>query len=427
MGCPAQERALGEVRRAGHLGPKRREVANTSAMYVQNPSGMPTLARRLRGCRVRSAASTPRPLPALLAKDVGQALRCDGDGVDTPRRVLLPNYTVAMFRESVERVARLQRTTALDLVIAYSIKTSPAPELLGLARDSGMWAEAIAQTEVGHAMAQGFSAEKIVLNGPAKWWPAPVKVPRYGAIFCDSLEELRGLCKRVAQRDVCAESVGVRLRPATVNSRFGIPLHEPAVLAEVIARLNRLPRGQGLGFHFHLASSMFGVRTWHSLAEHFLAAVGILCNRLRGRRITVSFGGGWHPDDWTDFLQGEFRRLVATCAHDLPMVQRVILEPGKALSQRSMGLLTRVLEVRRARSSVELVVDGSIAELPDVKSHPHRIVSLTPFGKHTLWGPGGDGVLGRLCMEFDILSEGVQVPRTIKAGDLLAYLDAGAY
>lgn len=394
-------------------------------MSVQNPSGMATLARLLRG-RGKGLAVEPKPAaPALLLQDVQRILRTGW--AETPRRFLLPDYATSTFRESASLLDRLQPAGQPDLVMAYSIKTNPSPELLGLARDAGLWAEAIAQSEVTHAVGLGFPPEQIVLNGPGKWWPAPVKTPRYGAIFCDSLQELRMLRPRLSSGDLVADYVGLRLRPATVNSRFGIGLHEPAVLAEAVALLQRLPRRQGLGFHFHIASSLFGVRTWHSLAENFLAAVGLLCDRLRGRPVVVSFGGGWHPDDWSDFLRGEFRQLVTACRRQLPMVRRIILEPGKALSQRSMCLLTHVLEVRRSRTRAELVVDASVAELPDVRSHPHRIASLGPSGGLALWGAGPDRVLGRLCMEFDILSDSVQAPKTVRRGDLLAYLDAGAY
>lgn len=394
-------------------------------MYVQNPSGMPTLARRLRTHRSRRAGSGAHLIPPLLLKDAGKALR--SHGTETPRRLLLPNYAASAFREAANRLAQRRRAFSPDLLIAYSIKTNPSPDLLGLARDCGMWAEAIAQTETTHAVGLGFPSEHIVLNGPGKWWPGSSKTPVYGAIFCDSLQELRALHRRVLSGEVRAEAFGVRLRPATVRSRFGIGFHDPSTFGKVVALLNTLPRTQALGFHFHIASSMVGVRTWHSLAENFLAAVEVLCDRLRNRTVTLSFGGGWHPDDWASFLRGELQRLVATCQRRLPMVRRIILEPGKALSQRSMCLLTRVLEVRRSRAYTELVIDGSIAELPDVRSHPHRVVSLNSSGAPVVWGAGHDRVLGRLCMEFDILSDAVHVPRDIREGALVAYLDAGAY
>lgn len=364
------------------------------------------------------------PLPARVLKDVGRILRADSG--DTPRRFLLTSYAASLFKEAAEFLPA-RSSSSPHVVIAYSIKTNPLPELLDLARGTGMWAEAITQCEVAHAISHGIAPEHTVLNGPGKWWPDRIKVAAYGAIFCDSLQELRRLSKLVASRKLETHCLGIRLRPATVNSRFGIDLSDPRAFTEVVRALRQLPRGQGVGFHFHMASSMVGVKTWRYLAENFITAVQVLTGHIGPRPATISFGGGWHPDDWAAFLRKDFQNLLEACRRHLPTVQRIILEPGKALSQRSMCLLTRVLEVRRSRWRTEMVVDGSIAELPDVRSHPHRIVSRTSAGKVGLWGPGNDRILGRLCMEFDILADAIRIPRHIRDGDLVAFLDAGAY
>lgn len=389
-----------------------------------NPSGLPTLTRRLRGRAGEAAAAAP-PLPPLLVKDVQQALR--RDAAETPRRVLLAESAAAAFKTAAAAAARLRAAAGTEVMLAYSIKTNPSPLLLSLARDHGLWAEAIAQSEVTHALSHGFAADQIVLNGPGKWWPAPVKIPSYGAVYCDSVEELRRAGRDLAKGHLAAAFLGIRLRPATVHSRFGIPLHEPGLFRDTVRLLNRLPRRQAVGFHFHIASSMIGVKTWQSLADQFLAAVRLLCDQVRGRDVAVSLGGGWHPDDWDGFLDGSLAELIAACRRVLPRVRLVILEPGKALSQRSMCLLTRVLEVRPRRWSREIVVDASVAELPDLRSHPHPIVSLSRSGRVAAWKPGYDRVFGRLCMEYDILSEALAAPDHLRAGDAIAFLNAGAY
>ncbi len=367
----------------------------------------------------------PQSLPARVVHDVGRILRAAA--ADTPKRFVLPSYASSLFKEAAACLPKKRKASGPDIVIAYSIKTNPLPELLSLARTHGMWAEAITQYEVAQALSHGIAPAHTVLNGPGKWWPAHLPATSYGAIFCDSLQELRALHPRVVRRQVVTDCLGVRLRPATVTSRFGIDLSDPRVFTEVVQILKRLPRGQGIGFHFHMASSMVGVRTWRYLAENFIMAVALMLQQIGARPATISFGGGWHPDDWTAFLRDDLRRLTEECRRHLPTVRRIILEPGKALSQRAMCLLTRVLEVRRGRERTELVVDGSIAELPDVRSHPHRIVSRNTAGKVAQWEEGGDRILGRLCMEFDILADTVRIPRHIKAGDCLAFLDAGAY
>jgi diaminopimelate decarboxylase len=395
-------------------------------VYVQapHPSGISALAWRLRTNRKPAPVTAP-PLPALLRKDAVRALRHRAG--ETPRRFFFPSYAASCFREAARALVEARAATTIPLVIAYSIKTNPLPDLLDLVRDAGMWAEAISQHEATHALSRGFPSEHIVLNGPAKWWPSPVKVPRFGAVFCDSIEELRLVRQREFREQARADYLGVRLRPATVASRFGISIHRPEVFREVVRALKGLPRNQGIGFHFHVASSLVGVRTWHYLADHFIVAAALLMDRIGPRPLTVSFGGGWHPDEWTLFIRDHLRPLLGRCRHELPTLRRVILEPGKALAQPSMGLVVRVLEVRPRSGYTEIVADGSVAELPDARSHPHRILSLAPSGKPQVWGHGGDRILGRLCMEFDVLADAVRLPRGLKAGDCLAILDAGAY
>ena len=337
---------------------------------------------------------------------------------DTPKRFFLASYSKERFAKAAEATARLGSSPRV--VLAYSIKTNPLPGLLDLARASGMRAEAITQAEVAHALERAFGIGETVLNGPAKWWPEPLPKTGYAAIFCDSLEELRALRRRLVSGRMQARCIGLRLRPATIRSRFGVDLSERASFAAAVRELKALPRDQAIGFHFHQASSAVGVRTWHYLARNFIAAVAVLAEHVGRRPLAVSVGGGWHPDDWDAFLGGELRELATLCRSELPSVRELIVEPGKALAQRSMCLVTRVLEVRKR----ELVVDASVAELPDLPSHPHRFFSLH---SKTAWGAGTSRVLGRLCMEFDIVGDAVRVPRGVKAGDLIAVLDCGAY
>ena len=76
----------------------------------------------------------------------------------------------------------------------------------------------------------------------------------------------------------------------------------------------------------------------------------------------------------------------------------------------------------------EVVVDASIAELPLHFFHPHRILYR---GSDSLvlrqLGRGKTTLLGRLCMEHDIVGTDVELPREAAAGDYLIFCDAGAY
>ena len=89
----------------------------------------------------------------------------------------------------------------------------------------------------------------------------------------------------------------------------------------------------------------------------------------------------------------------------------------------------RVLEIQEHEDDyVEAVVDASIAELPMYFFYPHRMLrqcatsgALTPLGR------GKTHLMGRLCMEHDIVAANVSLPEGTKAGDLLIFCDAGGY
>jgi diaminopimelate decarboxylase len=89
----------------------------------------------------------------------------------------------------------------------------------------------------------------------------------------------------------------------------------------------------------------------------------------------------------------------------------------------------QILEIRNAFGDArEVVVDGSIAELPMYFFYPHRI--LCQDGKNGGWkslNRGKTQLLGRLCMEHDIVASNVELPENAQVGDILVFCDAGAY
>ena len=89
----------------------------------------------------------------------------------------------------------------------------------------------------------------------------------------------------------------------------------------------------------------------------------------------------------------------------------------------------QILEIRDAANGApEVVVDGSIAELPMHFFYPHRI--LCQDGENGDWkslNRGNMQLLGRLCMEHDIVASNVELTGTAQVGYLLVFCDARAY
>jgi hypothetical protein len=103
------------------------------------------------------------------------------------------------------------------------------------------------------------------------------------------------------------------------------------------------------------------------------------------------------------------------------------VEPGKAIAQPTMALVTTVLEVRRTCDVMEAVVNAAISDLPMAPFYPHRVYLRSADGRWESLGGRGDRLLGRICMETDILASDFALPASPCAGDRLVIGDAGAY
>ena len=394
----------------------------------KHPSGMTDLARRL--AETRPVAQEPagearrRPVPEIppaLRWDLDEALAAE---LPTPRRILLP-------RSAQERFARVEgalgtHPAGVEVGFGYSVKTNPHPSLIALAESTGMFAEVISAAEMRQALAAGFPPERVILNGPAQQWPAgPVPDEPLMAAFADSPQTLR---RWLDEGGPEARYLGLRLRPVMLDSRFGTSLRSPRHFAETLSLLRSLPAGQELGLHFHFASDVLGPSRWREVYEgvvHWARAI----QEGTGRAVcALDVGGGWFPDDFDRALLPWLDDLVSEAAELLPELERFFVEPGKAIAQPTMALATTVLEVRRGKKGkTEVVVDAAISDLPMAPFYPHRVYAPAAEGGWEALGAGKDRLLGRICMETDILASDLALPESLREGDRLVIGDAGAY
>jgi diaminopimelate decarboxylase len=142
----------------------------------------------------------------------------------------------------------------------------------------------------------------------------------------------------------------------------------------------------------------------------------------------LDVGGGWFPDDFDREMLPRLESLMEAAAELLPELARFFVEPGKAMAQPTMALVTTVLETRRSKEgTIEAVVDAAISDLPMAPFYPHRVYGHGAGGEWEALGGGGDRLVGRICMETDILASDLALPDSLEVGDRLVIGDAGAY
>ncbi len=435
---PVQARAFTRVVlevpvNADHPLPPLPEPLPVTGFGLKHPSGLLGLAKNMHSTALAAdtAVSTPPPLPAVPASYLTDLEAAQASEHPTPQFIFLPTVAEAGFRRTAAAAQALSGP-GLTVLPAYSIKTNPDARLLQCARQAGLLAEAISLAEVRKALQCGFPAGDILLNGPGKWYPdstfpeAPLRV-----VFADSLADLERIAAGVRSGAVKAASVGIRLRPPHITSRFGIPTDHPEAFSALVRAIAGLPESMPLSAHMHMASSTIGVERWLRLFQstlHWCGAVQAMTGRAFA---SLDLGGGWAPDDWTTFLTNGLPQAVAAVRAQLPDVKELFLEPGKALAEPAMALAMRILEIKEDREGgrTEVVVDGSVADLPMGQFQPHRILHRSAGGQSPLQvlGRGTTQLQGRLCMEHDFAALSVGLPETAAPGDELYVCDAGAY
>jgi diaminopimelate decarboxylase len=331
----------------------------------------------------------------------------------TPVRV----FRAEMARERLDALVRLRDLLGrppLTVTAAFSLKTNPRAELLELARERGFFAEVISADELRWAVRSGYAADRTIYNGPQ---PLLAGSGPLAFVFADSLEAFeRNFARGVAQ------VYGVRLRPSMLESRFGVPVEDDAALSEVLARL---PDGTPIAVSFHARREDFHGADWRDVAADVVERA-LALQTSSGRRVhAFDVGGGWTPDELDTTFASDAGWLIDRIARSLPLCTQLILEPGQAVCTPSEALIATVVEVRRRGVRCEVVIDAGYPDWPQMHSYPHGFFAERG-GRWEAVGSGPDRLLGRTCLEYDVIP-GLRFPPDVSPGDRILITDTGSY
>lgn len=314
-----------------------------------------------------------------------------------------------------------------------SCKTQPVAPLLRWWRGQGRDIEVVSEFELRAALAEGFPPTRILVNGPAKHhWLAPFdRAPglRGLAVNFDSPTELDALLP-LAQR--LNWRCGVRLNTAgefdPENPRFPTPFgFAPDAAVAALKKLQRArARVETVSFHLrtNLASAQIYQRAINEAAE--------LCRAARFAPAYLDLGGGLPVRHVLtrggkvfdgEFGLRAFAEMLRQSAKLFPGLRELWLENGRWLSAGSGVLAVKILDVKERRGSRQLICDGgrTLHALTSLWEQ-HRLLTLPARAGACVL----TAVHGPTCMSFDQLAR-VPLPRSLRAGDRLVWLDAGAY
>jgi diaminopimelate decarboxylase len=313
-----------------------------------------------------------------------------------------------------------------------SCKTQPVAPLLRWWRAQGRPIEVVSEFELRAALAEGFAPQDILVNGPAKhhWLrETGASTLRELAVNFDSPAELAALLPLAKQSDW---RCGVRLNTIEEfdpeNPPF--PTQFGFTPEEAVAALKKLLRARARveTLSFHLRTNISSAQIY----QRALAEVAEVCRAAKFAPQILDLGGGMPVRQVRtrggkvfdgEFGLRAFAEMLRQSVKAFPEMREIWLENGRFVSAGSGVLVVKILDGKERRGLRQLICDGgrTLNALTSLWEQ-HRILPLpNRAGAAVL-----TAVHGPTCMAFDQLAR-IPLPRSLRAGDHLVWLDAGAY
>mgnify|MGYP000919704340 FL=1 len=340
---------------------------------------------------------------------------------------------------TIERHYRVFRDAfaGLDASVCYAMKANSNQAVIRTLARCGAGMDIVSEGELRRALAAGVPAGQITFSGVGKTRDE-IALALRERIFCFNVEsepELLAISEVAQSLGVIAD-IALRVNPdvdakthakistGKSENKFGVPI---ARAREIYAHAANLPGIRVSGVDMHIGSQITDLAPFEN--AFLLLADLVVDLRGDGHEIDhVDLGGGlgipykpgedpdsYHPDRYADLV----RRTVGHLGC------RFIFEPGRLIVGNAGILVTRVIYVKRGEDRTFVIVDGAMNDLirPTLYEAHHEILPVRRDADAALERVD---VVGPVCETGDYLALNRDLP-TVRPGDLLAIMSAGAY
>ncbi len=249
--------------------------------------------------------------------------------------------------------------------IAYAGKAFLCRAMAHWVEAEGLSLDVCSAGELAVAQTVNFPAERIILHGNAKT-PADLRAAlRYGVdrIVVDNTAEIVRLAaltprpQRVLIRVTPGVDAHVHRAVATgvEDQKFGFSLRSGAA-ADAVRRVLSHPELTLTGLHCHLGSQLTELSAYETAARRLLGLMAAVRDHTGVTLTELNLGGGHavpYLDGDEDFDLAGFadrmRRVITNeCAQLRLPAPHLVIEPGRAIVNRAMMTLYRVLAVKHS-------------------------------------------------------------------------------
>jgi diaminopimelate decarboxylase len=318
-------------------------------------------------------------------------------------------------------------------VTAFAMKANSNLAILRLFASLGGGADIVSGGELYRALKAGVPRNKIVFAGVGKTREEiaealKAKILLFNVESAQELAAIDEVARKLKTRARISLRVNPHIDPKThpyistglKKSKFGIGIDQAL---EHYKQASTLRGIEVVGVHHHIGSQLTQVQPFVEALARVLELVDTL--KTRGVVIrTLDMGGGLGIP-YKDELPPSPQDLANAV---LPLLRgrdlTLILEPGRVLVGNAGILVTKALYTKEGAEKSFVVVDAGMNDLlrPALYAAHHRIEPVTGGERARVRAD----VVGPVCETGDFLARDRELAE-VRAGELLAVRDAGAY
>jgi len=356
------------------------------------------------------------------------------DAVGTPAYVY-STATLTRHYGLLAEAVEAHRGSLGETLIAFAVKANSNLSVLATLARLGCGADTVSEGEIRRALKAGVPGDRIVFSGVGKTDAELAFAIEAGVrqINVESAVELDRLIAVAAAKGAAPE-IAIRVNPKIgaggharittggATDKFGVPAEEaPALYARAAASPHVTP----VGLACHIGSQITTLEpleaAFRALREMTLAlrAEGLAVNRLDlGGGLGVPYHGQSDLPSIADYVG-----MAAGVLDGLGV--EAAFEPGRLLAANAGVLLSRVIQVNaRSDGRTFVVLDAGMNDLmrPALYDAFHEVA---PVRERAGQARAYD-LVGPICESTDVFARERRLA-PLEAGDLVAFMGAGAY
>ncbi|MBU3828380.1 MAG: diaminopimelate decarboxylase [Candidatus Lactobacillus pullistercoris] len=354
-------------------------------------------------------------------------------------------YDVSQIRNQIRAFKKVFEEEQVNYAVSYASKAFASIAMYQVANEEGAYTDVVSAGELYTAMKANFPMERISFHGNNKSKEElEMGVKNHvGKIIIDNFYEI-DLLRQVLEEQDSKINVMLRITPGIsahtheydqtgqVDSKFGFDL-KSGQADKALQEVLKNQRMHMLGIHAHIGSQIFELNGFEMAAAKLVDVAASWKEKYDYTAQIINVGGGFgikyvqedHPLKPEEFVKAIVKAIKDEATkHNFP-IPEIDIEPGRSIVGPAGYNLYKVGSMKEIPGLVPYVaVDGGMGD--NIRPALYQAKYETVLSNDPQRRASQEvHVAGKYCESGDILAD-AKLP-SLKAGDILAMLDTGAY